>query len=242
MSDNKSDTLAQRRKAQRDFIELKKMQAGEVLATEEIKEKIPLTFSEKLKNFWYHYKVHTVLSLFAALAIAICISQCATRPDYDAQILLYTRNYFTANQVEVLTDYMEQFFADTNGDGEIKIAISDCSYTTDSTFDSNQTSTYASKLNATIASGFETQLYILDQKTLKQLDEVADDYGGFLIESAELPAAVAELQDDQGFKFPEGMIIGRRVLKGTVMENNQTAVTASNNAVEVLQKVRNTQP
>ena len=238
MSENKSDTLSQRKKAQKDFIELKKMQAGEIEVGTEAKEEIPLTFKEKLKNFWYHYKVHTILALFAGVAIAICVSQCATRPDYDAHVLLYTRNYFTANQIEVLTDYMKQYFTDTNGDGEVNIVISDCSYTTDSTFDSNQTSTYASKLNATMASGYETQLYILDQKTLKQLDEVAAAYGGFLIESAELPAKVAELQDDQGYKFPEGMIIGRRVLKGTAMENNETAVTASDNAAAVLERIR----
>ena len=103
----------------------------------------------------------------------------------------------------------------------------------------NQTNTYSSKLNATMASGYETQLYILDEKTLEQLNEIAENYGGFLIESTDMPAAVTELQDDQGYKFPEGMIIGRRVLKGTVMENNETAVAASDNAVKVLENIRN---
>lgn len=238
MNEQKSDTLEQRKKAQRDFLELKKMQSGEIAAEAVREPEPPKTFSEKVKNFWYHYKAHTILSLFMVTALTIGITQCSTRPDYDAEIVLYTRNFYSAEQVEKLTEFLTPYFDDANGDGEVLIAISDCSYTTDKTFDSNETNNKAAKLNATIASGVEAQLYILDNKTLEQLDELAKNYGGFITDSVPLPDEVAEITDAQGYKIPEGLFIGRRVLKGTSMEKNDTAVAASDYALKVIDKIK----
>ena len=238
MNEHKSDTLEQRKKAQKDFLELKKMQSGEIVVEAKTEPEGPRTFGEWIKNFWYHYKVHTLLTLFLATAIAIGITQCVTRPRYDAEVVLYTRNFYSAEQIELLTEYLTPYFSDTNEDGQVLIAISDCSYTTENTFDSNETNNKASKLNATIASGVEAQLYILDNETLKQLDELAKNYGGFLIDSAPLPQEVNEIKDSQGNKIPENLIIGRRVLKGTVMESNETAINASKSAIEVIEKFK----
>ncbi len=238
MNEHKSDTLEQRKKAQKEFLELKKMQAGEITPEKAPEPELPKTLGGKVKNFWYHYKLQAIIGLFLAAALAICVTQCATKPKYDAEIVLYSRNSYTAQQIDLLTEYMTQFFTDANGDGEVIIAISDCSYTTNGTYDSNHTNTLATKLNATIASGVEAQLYILDTETLAQLNELAEPYGGFLIESAPMPAFVTEITDNQGYKFPEGLIIGRRVLKGTTMEKNKTAIAASENAKAVLENIR----
>ncbi len=239
MNEHKSDTLEQRKKAQQEFLLLKKKQSGEIAPETEEKEIIPLTFSGKLKNYWYHYKLQTILTVFLAVALALCVHQCATKPSYDAEIILYNNNVYSIEQVDLLTDYMTQFFEDTNGDGEVKIVISDCSYTTDGTFDSNRMNTLATKLNATIASGVEAQLYILDAKTQKQLDKLAENYGGFITDSAPMPEVITEIADSEGYKFPEGLIIGKRVIKGTTMENNEKAIAASLEADKVLEKIKN---
>ncbi len=238
MNEHKSDTLEQRKKAQQEFLKLKRMQAGVLEETAEQKEIIPMTFSEKIQNFWYHYKMITILTLFLTLAFAICIHQCASKPNYDTEIVLYTNNAYTTEQVDKLTEYMTQFFSDTNGDGEVKIVISDCSYTTDGTYDSTRSNTLATKLNATIASGVETQLYIVDEKYLAQLNNLAKDYGGFLVETVSMPSYITEITDSDGYSFPEGLIIGRRVIKGTVMENNKTAIAAQNEAALVLERIK----
>ncbi len=241
MNEHKSDTLEQRKKAQQEFLLLKKMQSGEV-ATEKTEDTaVPMTFTEKIKNFWYHFKVQTIIALFLAVALAICVHQCASKPNYDAEVILYSNDVYSTEQVQLLTDYMTQFFSDINGDGEVLIAISDCSYTTDGTFDSNRSNTLATKLNATIASGVETQLYIVDEKNLAQLNELAKDYGGFFTDSVPMPKAVSEITDANGYSFPEGLLIGKRVINGTVMENNQKALNASNLASEVLEKIKNHQ-
>lgn len=241
MNEHKSDTLEQRKKAQQEFLKLKRMQSGEIEPEKADEEVIPLTFNEKIKNFWYHYKTHTILTVFLTVAISLCVHQCATRPHYDAEIILYSNNFYSVDQVNLLTDYMSQFFEDTNGDGEINIVISDCSYTTDGTYDSNRTNTLATKLNATIASGVETQLYIVDEKNLKQLDKLAENYGGFIIDSAPMPQAILEFKDPNGFTFPEGLIIGKRVIKGTTMEDKPAAIQASEYATKVLEKIKNAQ-
>ncbi len=239
MNEHKSDTLEQRKKAQQEFLKLKRMQAGEEVEAEAEKEIVPLTFSEKIKNFWYHYKAPTIIITFLTLAFAICIHQCASKPNYDAEVILYSNNAYSAEQVDLLTDYMTQFFNDTNGDGEVKIVISDCSYTTDGTFDSTRANTLATKLNATIASGFETQLYIVDNKYMEQLNTLAKDYGGFFTDSVEMPALVSEITDSEGYCFPDGLIIGKRLIKGTTMENNKTAIAAQEEASKVLEKIKN---
>lgn len=239
MNEHKSDTLEQRKKAQQDFLLLKKMQSGEIAPEGPAKEAIPLTFSEKIKNFWYHYKAPTILAVLLAAALAICVSQCVTRPKYDSEIVLYTNNVYTTDQVQLLTEYLRPFFNDINGDGEVLIVLSDCSYTTEGTYDSDRSNNLATKLNATIATGVETQLYILDEKNLAQLDKLAENYGGFLTDSVPLPDEVAELTDPNGYKFPSGLIIGKRVLNGTIMENNEKALAASEEATKVIENIRN---
>lgn len=241
MNEHKSDTLQQRKKAQQEFLLLKKMQSGEIESENEEKTVIDLTFSEKIKNFWYHYKTQTILIFFLTIALAIGVHQCATKPDYDAEIILYSNNVYSTEQVQLLTDYMKQFFVDTNGDGEVNIVISDCSYTTDGTYDSNLSNTLATKLNATIATGMESQLYIVDQKKLEQLDKLAENYGGFFTDTSPMPPAITEIVDPNGYHFPEGLIIGKRVIKGTVMENNEVAIEASLHADDVLEKIKNHQ-
>ena len=48
---------------------------------------IPSTSKEKIQNFWYHYKWHSVVALVLVFAILICSLQLCTRSKYDAYIL-----------------------------------------------------------------------------------------------------------------------------------------------------------
>ena len=38
---------------------------------------------KKLENFWYHYKIQTLIILAFAVIITVCIVQMAGRTDYD---------------------------------------------------------------------------------------------------------------------------------------------------------------
>ena len=79
----KSETLAQREKAQRDLIELKKMQAGEIAPGPKPSEDAvePKTFKEKVVNFFYHYKLAVIAGVFGAVVLGILIGNLITRTD-----------------------------------------------------------------------------------------------------------------------------------------------------------------
>ena len=44
-------------------------------------------FMEKLENFWYHYKWHSLIALFLVLTFTVCTVQMCTRSDYDLHVL-----------------------------------------------------------------------------------------------------------------------------------------------------------
>ena len=45
------------------------------------------TLSEKLENFWYHYKWHTVAAFFVLLVVIVCSLQMCGRTTYDVYVL-----------------------------------------------------------------------------------------------------------------------------------------------------------
>lgn len=45
------------------------------------------SFSARMKNYWYHYKWHTVIAVFLAAVLAVCTVQMCTKDKYDCHIL-----------------------------------------------------------------------------------------------------------------------------------------------------------
>ena len=87
-----SDTLRQRKFAQKEFLELKKMQNGEMNPPPKPSEVQvePSTFGEKVKNLWYHSKWAIIALAALIICIALLITQCATKTEYDATVVLFT--------------------------------------------------------------------------------------------------------------------------------------------------------
>ena len=52
----------------------------------------PSTLKEKIQNFWYHYKWHSVAALVVVLVVVVCVLQFCKREEYDAYIL-YAGSY-----------------------------------------------------------------------------------------------------------------------------------------------------
>jgi hypothetical protein len=51
-----------------------------------------IPFSEKLENFWYHYKWHTVAVVVALVLVLVCALQMCSRESFDAHII-YAGDY-----------------------------------------------------------------------------------------------------------------------------------------------------
>ncbi len=49
--------------------------------------KIKLPVSEKLENFWYYYKWHTIVGAFLLIVFSVLIFQFCTKEDYDVYIV-----------------------------------------------------------------------------------------------------------------------------------------------------------
>lgn len=47
----------------------------------------PRTFKEKLSNFWYHYKWHTIVSCVVVAVVAILLRQLLTKEKYDINVV-----------------------------------------------------------------------------------------------------------------------------------------------------------
>lgn len=241
MSEKKySETLEQRKKAQQAFLELKKMQQGEAAHEEAPNDAdtAPKTFEEKVKNYWYHYKVHTLLILFVAAVLAIGITQCATAPKYDAKIALYTNDYYLTDHTDFLADYFAQYYTDINGDGEVTVQILDCSYTTEGTFDSDYTRSQGTKLNSLLTSDENVLLFIVDEKNFEHLDGVFTSVDNFFTDSAALPSDAYSQAEEKEIKLPKNLIVGKRIIKGTLLEEEENIETLSAAADSVLEQLR----
>lgn len=75
-----------------------------------------MTFIQKLENFWYYYKWHTLLGIFGLIICLVCVVQCAGRTEPDAMIMYAGRfkvpDEYRENSIETI---MKE---DYNNDGE----------------------------------------------------------------------------------------------------------------------------
>ena len=92
MADNKNEILEEQRRAREEFLELKKMQSGEMKAPPKPSEVaiVPKTPKEKWDNFWFQYKWHVTAIVAVTVILAVLITQCATRTKYDLEVVYFT--------------------------------------------------------------------------------------------------------------------------------------------------------
>lgn len=237
MENNKSDTLSQRKKAQKEFLELKRMQQGELVPEAAPKEISPKTFKEKMANFWFHYKVHTILLAFAAVVLAFGITQCANKEHYDGRVMLYINRVCSDAEADIYKDYLTPYFTDTNGDGIVNLQIINCAYSTDGNFDMNYTAALSSKLQSVISDQPDVQLFIVDDTKINQLNNISSDFESFFVETIDFPEDIYKIAEEQDFKITNNLKIARRVVSGTMIEKDKNIDSYVKQAQEVLDKL-----
>ena len=81
-------------------------------------------FQSKAQNIWYHYKFHILVGLFLLATILICLYSCATKPQFDIQVYYVSGSSRIYNeQLDWLKSAVAKHCGDTNGDGEITVAV-----------------------------------------------------------------------------------------------------------------------
>lgn len=176
MKQNKSETLLQREKAQRDLLELKKIQRGEIEA-ETLKEGyapiIPQTFEEKKENFLFYHKYKLLAGLFALIVLAVFIVSSATKIRYDAKTVFFCYNYYTEEQAEKNSRFFEAFYEDLNGNGKVDVLTVNCTFSQNAP-DAEYAKSMLTKVQTLLVGEDDTMLYILDKNALDFLNGISN--------------------------------------------------------------------
>lgn len=240
MSDKKTnEILEEQRKARQEFLELKKMQHGEMEAPPKPSEVaiVPKTPKEKWDNFWFQYKWYVIAITAITVILAVLITQCATRTKYDLEVVYFTYTAVLDEQTGKIADYLADYAEDINGDGEINVQVVNVSLTK-SSGDTQYQYTMMTKLQAMIAGDENAILYITDSESYKYLDGLSED-GLFDGEPLKLgDGFYSATESEQLGRLPEGLQISCRRVSDTVLEGKKGAALSYDNAVKLIEKLK----
>ncbi len=87
-----------------------------------------------LENFWYHYKIQTVLVAAAVIFLTVVGIQIATKESYDLYVLYagQTNVNETYSTGSAIVKKMERGFAEISGESELKTAVQSFVWVNDS--------------------------------------------------------------------------------------------------------------
>ncbi len=237
---NKNDILEEQRKARQEFLELKKMQKGEMEAPPKPSEVaiVPKTPKEKWDNFWFQYKWHTIIIVALAAVLSVLIAQCATRTVYDYEVVYFSYTATLDEQVKLIADYLTLDAEDLNGDGEVNVQVVNCSFSKTSG-DVQYRNTMMTKLQAIIAGDEKAIIYITDKEGYEYLRQISKD--GDFLEGEPLEFSdkfYAATTHEQFGGLPEGLSITSRRVSDTVIEKKKDAKQAYEASKELLNKIK----
>ena len=190
-----------RQKEMKELIELKKMRQaaqegkglpdGEGLQFEKEEVLVPKTFKQKWKNYWYHYKGTTWMTVFISVLVVWFIHDMffSPKPDLSIGIATYTGvSYFT----EDISEDLGAYAGDYNEDGQVLISASESYFNME---DAEMVSAYYQKFIAEISGGSEL-VFILDDFTY---DIILDNTEGesMFIDFGELYPDVDYIEGDK---------------------------------------------
>lgn len=235
-----SDTIKQQRYAQEEFLKLKKMESGEIptepkYSEEEIK---PKSFGEKVSNFWFYYKWVIISVISLAVVLAICISQCAGKKNYDMKIVLFSNeNYIPDDTTDYIAEYFEKLCPDVNGDKKFSVEIINCSFSSKS--DTQTINSMKLRIQNMIAAEESAVLYITDEAGLKYLRGISSDI--FTENSLNLGKDFYDSCDKSGFsKLPENLILSCRDTEKSLIGKSAKSKKIFSAAQEIIKKIGET--
>ncbi len=128
---NKKNSVEEQRARQRELIELKRQKEAfaedpDNYTAEQSDTAYVQSRRSKIENFWYYSKFAIGFAVIVILILAVGITQCATRTDYDMTIVLYFKNYADSAMSENLATVAEQYCEDLNGDGKVEVLVVNC--------------------------------------------------------------------------------------------------------------------
>lgn len=233
----KSDTLRQRDKAQKDFLELKEMQrkAAEEGETEHVAysgEIKPKTFTEKVKHFLYYYWKGMVGAVVAIAIVAVATVSCLNKKDPDLKIVIYDNRILADMYVPYIEEYFEKYCPDYNGDGEAVVSVINCTYETGKSSAEYQR-TMMQRLQGIIVADTECMLVITSEAGYEYFTEYIT--GMVLSDGTALPQSYyEECAVDENLSIPDRMALYCRDISGTLIEDKEESQQAVKNGKDFI--------
>lgn len=230
-----SETLSEQRKARQDFLELKKMQSGEAAVETAPQIKTPLTFKEKLQNFWFYYKVHTISIICAVLILVVGVSQCSSKTNWDMRVVYFSYSPVLDEQIKPIGTYLKKISKDLNGDGEVNIQMINCSMVPgDNNLKYNQS--VLTKVQSLIATEEKAMLFIFDSDSRDYFE--AEALGDFFQAELTLGKNFYRKTKNVGYDpLPENLQIAVRRVKDTTLEKTQDSDKIHKEALRILEEL-----
>lgn len=230
-----SETISQQRKARQDFLELKKMQNGEVAVDNAPKTKTPLTFKEKLQNFWFYYKIHTISIICAVLILIVGVSQCSAKTNWDMRVVYFSYSPVLDEQIKPIGTYLEKISKDLNGDGEVNIQMINCSLIPgDNNIKYNQAT--LTKVQSLIASEEKAMLFVFDSDSRGYFE--AEALGDFFQTELTLGDGFYRKTKNVGYDpLPKNLQIAVRRVKDTTLEKIKDSGKIHKEALRILEEL-----
>ena len=161
-----------------------------------------LSFKEKIKHFWYYYKIHTISIAFAAILIITTTVQCMRQVKYDMNIAYYSIRYVEQQKIDDLAEFFETVAEDINQNGSVDVLVS--FYSGDITaelLDQYGQMGYQ-KLQIEVATD-EYQSYLLDKPYLDMMERLYPD----VIETVQEIGTVPEVKNAIGLLDSEELYL-----------------------------------
>ncbi len=217
-----NETIEQQRKARQEFLELKKMQNGEIKPEQKPSERdaAPKTAREKIKNHWYHDKWLIIIAIVLIVLIATTVYQIITRPRYDLKIVIFTSSPIHYSNSDRAAEYLSKFCEDINGDGEVKISAINCSYNGKESEGTTRKNAIT-KLQAVLSSDANALLYITDDEGYEYINGITEG-GVFENEPIPLNDEFYEHAEKDGlFEMPRKLSISCRKIGNMMISHNK---------------------
>lgn len=205
---HESDTIRQQRLANKEFIELKKIERGETVPESSNTSVSDMTAGKKIENFWFYYGKIIIIAIIVIVGIVFSTVQCLNKPRYDLKVIYFTYDLIPESVTEKLADKLEEYCIDTNNDSKILVSVVNCSVDKERT----QIEKYQ-KLQSLIYGDEEAVMFITDDESIKYFDNIRTDKKTFFKEqTATLPGSFFE---GTGYTPKAPITLSVRNLKGT---------------------------
>lgn len=208
----------------------------------------PKGFKAKMENYWYYHKFSTIVVFVLVFALAVSITQCSTKTEYDYQLVLAVGSVEMApSQIEALTKQVESLGEDQNGDGKVEVNLIDCTY-------NEVKSSYSvvmakrQKIQSIMVNEQEILLFICDKACFEWLSSVreegfmedlnlSEEDGRYFSLSETKLYEEAKAETNELLEWPKDMRISRRIVKGTLIEKDEEIVEYIEKADNLLSNI-----